>query len=240
MIIKGMVTSSPNKNTTITDNSTTCKSISTVNSITNTNNSFSIASLITPQPTELITTSLKLSPVESDCMFSLTGYSQVIEPTTENLQYNLNKNYWNNDSCNNETMKPNENIKKSKRKEASSSSDCASDETYKLSRPDSACSSEAASSASSGAAATAVVNSKNHIEYHLTNSSFGSTESTSSFPLSQPGFNSGSSSSAINFNTNEKPLHPKLASIQVLIESKSLWDEFDQLGTEMIVTKAGR
>ena len=39
---------------------------------------------------------------------------------------------------------------------------------------------------------------------------------------------------------NEKPLHPKLASIRVSIESKSLWDEFDQLGTEMIVTKAGR
>ena len=38
----------------------------------------------------------------------------------------------------------------------------------------------------------------------------------------------------------DKPLHPKLASIRVQIESKSLWDEFDQLGTEMIVTKAGR
>ena len=39
---------------------------------------------------------------------------------------------------------------------------------------------------------------------------------------------------------NEKFLHPKLSSIKVHIESKSLWDEFDQLGTEMIVTKAGR
>jgi hypothetical protein len=38
----------------------------------------------------------------------------------------------------------------------------------------------------------------------------------------------------------DKPLHPKLVSIRVQIESKSLWDEFDQLGTEMIVTKAGR
>ena len=38
----------------------------------------------------------------------------------------------------------------------------------------------------------------------------------------------------------EKPLHPKLSSIKVQLESKSLWDEFDQLGTEMIVTKAGR
>ncbi|CAF0746794.1 unnamed protein product [Brachionus calyciflorus] len=41
-------------------------------------------------------------------------------------------------------------------------------------------------------------------------------------------------------NSSEKYLHPKLASIKVQIESKSLWDEFDQLGTEMIVTKAGR
>lgn len=41
-------------------------------------------------------------------------------------------------------------------------------------------------------------------------------------------------------NSNEKQLHPKLGNIRVQIESKSLWDEFDQLGTEMIVTKAGR
>ena len=41
-------------------------------------------------------------------------------------------------------------------------------------------------------------------------------------------------------NASEKPLHPKLATIKVILESKSLWDEFDQLGTEMIVTKAGR
>lgn len=40
--------------------------------------------------------------------------------------------------------------------------------------------------------------------------------------------------------SSDKPMHPKLASIKINIESKSLWDEFDQLGTEMIVTKAGR
>ena len=232
-----MVTTSSKTNTANTENSNTFYKSTNNN---NSNNPFSIASLITTQSTEL-TTSLNLNSIESDCMFNL---NQVIEPANGNLQYNsINKSYWSNetklnDSCN--EMRQNENTKKSKRKEASSSSDCVSDETFKLSRPDSACSSEAASSASSGAAATAVVNSKNHIEYHLTNSSFGSTESTSSFPLSQIGFNSGSNSSAINFNANEKPLHPKLASIQVFIESKSLWDEFDQLGTEMIVTKAGR
>ena len=56
-------------------------------------------------------------------------------------------------------------------------------------------------------------------------------------------------SSSSNFNNNnnnncsvlsDKPLHPKLASIKVHLESKTLWDEFDSLGTEMIVTKAGR
>lgn len=41
-------------------------------------------------------------------------------------------------------------------------------------------------------------------------------------------------------NIYEKPINPKLASIKVTLESKLLWDEFDQLGTEMIVTKAGR
>jgi hypothetical protein len=40
--------------------------------------------------------------------------------------------------------------------------------------------------------------------------------------------------------TDAKPMHPKLSLIDVHIESKQLWDEFDQLGTEMIVTKAGR
>jgi hypothetical protein len=45
---------------------------------------------------------------------------------------------------------------------------------------------------------------------------------------------------ATHDNANGKQIHPKLAQIKVHLESKSLWDEFDQLGTEMIVTKAGR
>ncbi|KAK1340633.1 hypothetical protein QTO34_017023 [Cnephaeus nilssonii] len=32
----------------------------------------------------------------------------------------------------------------------------------------------------------------------------------------------------------------KVASVSVQLEVKALWDEFNQLGTEMIVTKAGR
>ena len=37
-----------------------------------------------------------------------------------------------------------------------------------------------------------------------------------------------------------KPLHHKLMNVSVHLEMKDLWDEFDHLGTEMIVTKAGR
>lgn len=37
-----------------------------------------------------------------------------------------------------------------------------------------------------------------------------------------------------------RPLHPKLWNVQASLEMKSLWAEFDELGTEMIVTKAGR
>lgn len=36
------------------------------------------------------------------------------------------------------------------------------------------------------------------------------------------------------------PLHPKLTCVAATLEMKSLWDEFHELGTEMIVTKAGR
>jgi T-box protein 1 len=38
----------------------------------------------------------------------------------------------------------------------------------------------------------------------------------------------------------KKPLHPKLCSVMAQLEMKPLWDEFNELGTEMIVTKAGR
>nr|XP_053631099.1 T-box transcription factor TBX1-like [Cherax quadricarinatus] len=38
----------------------------------------------------------------------------------------------------------------------------------------------------------------------------------------------------------KKPLHAKLLSVSASLEMKALWDEFNELGTEMIVTKAGR
>ncbi|RWS09788.1 T-box transcription factor TBX10-like protein [Dinothrombium tinctorium] len=36
------------------------------------------------------------------------------------------------------------------------------------------------------------------------------------------------------------PLNRKLWSVKATLEMKCLWDEFNELGTEMIVTKAGR
>lgn len=44
----------------------------------------------------------------------------------------------------------------------------------------------------------------------------------------------------IDGDEGNKPLHAKLANVSCQLEMKSLWDEFDELGTEMIVTKAGR
>ena len=44
----------------------------------------------------------------------------------------------------------------------------------------------------------------------------------------------------VDFEPEKKPLHPKLAGVVAHLEMKPLWDEFNELGTEMIVTKAGR
>ncbi|CAF1215166.1 unnamed protein product [Rotaria magnacalcarata] len=51
---------------------------------------------------------------------------------------------------------------------------------------------------------------------------------------------SGNENMSNGNNEMKKPLHPKLANIRMVLESKSLWDEFDKLGTEMIVTRSGR
>uniref|UniRef100_UPI00398E5697 T-box transcription factor TBX1 isoform X2 n=1 Tax=Pristiophorus japonicus TaxID=55135 RepID=UPI00398E5697 len=52
----------------------------------------------------------------------------------------------------------------------------------------------------------------------------------------------GASSCASVSASNKAPVkkNPKVANITVQLEMKALWDEFNQLGTEMIVTKAGR
>ena len=45
----------------------------------------------------------------------------------------------------------------------------------------------------------------------------------------------------LNINDEtKKPLHPKLTDIKLTLELKSLWDEFNKFGTEMIVTRSGR
>ena len=88
---------------------------------------------------------------------------------------------------------------------------------------------------------------KNYSESSIKNAS--SRSHSSSPNISNPHSfinNENNSSHSFNLLNNsssssyDKPLHPKLCGIKVQIESKSLWDEFDQLGTEMIVTKAGR
>lgn len=52
--------------------------------------------------------------------------------------------------------------------------------------------------------------------------------------------NCSSSSSNSPPNKSLVKKNPKVANINVQLEMKALWDEFNQLGTEMIVTKAGR
>ncbi|KAG7263258.1 hypothetical protein CRUP_004752 [Coryphaenoides rupestris] len=63
----------------------------------------------------------------------------------------------------------------------------------------------------------------------------------------QQGDSNCSSSSSSSSSSNSTPngsksivkKNPKVANINVQLEMKALWDEFNQLGTEMIVTKAG-
>lgn len=50
----------------------------------------------------------------------------------------------------------------------------------------------------------------------------------------------GGESSAGEGAGAKRPLHPALLGAGAALEAKPLWEEFHQLGTEMIVTKAGR
>ncbi|MEE6520151.1 hypothetical protein FKM82_017963 [Ascaphus truei] len=61
-------------------------------------------------------------------------------------------------------------------------------------------------------------------------------------PESGASSSSCSSSSTPGSSSNKASVkkNPKVANITVQLEMKALWDEFNQLGTEMIVTKAGR
>ncbi|XP_014340635.1 T-box transcription factor TBX1 isoform X2 [Latimeria chalumnae] len=58
-----------------------------------------------------------------------------------------------------------------------------------------------------------------------------------------PEADTGASNCSSTSTPSSKPpvkKNPKVANITVQLEMKALWDEFNQLGTEMIVTKAGR
>ena len=57
---------------------------------------------------------------------------------------------------------------------------------------------------------------------------------------STPGSGAATGTTTAAPRAPEKPLHPKLLAVSAQLEMKNLWDEFDSLGTEMIVTKAGR
>lgn len=54
---------------------------------------------------------------------------------------------------------------------------------------------------------------------------------------SSPG---GENNSEEETGQSKKPLHPALLGAGGALEARPLWEEFHQLGTEMIVTKAGR
>ncbi|XP_006893462.1 PREDICTED: T-box transcription factor TBX10 [Elephantulus edwardii] len=50
----------------------------------------------------------------------------------------------------------------------------------------------------------------------------------------------GPGAPAVAEPSGQGPKNPRVSSVTVQLEMKSLWEEFNQLGTEMIVTKAGR
>ncbi|XP_014393597.1 PREDICTED: T-box transcription factor TBX10 [Myotis brandtii] len=55
------------------------------------------------------------------------------------------------------------------------------------------------------------------------------------------GLSTGSTGAqAMGEPTGQGPKNPHVSSVTVQLEMKALWEEFNQLGTEMIVTKAGR
>jgi hypothetical protein len=58
--------------------------------------------------------------------------------------------------------------------------------------------------------------------------------------LSSNSSNSQRNGKSESLASNKLPVHSKLASVTATLEMKALWDEFNELGTEMIVTKAGR
>lgn len=52
--------------------------------------------------------------------------------------------------------------------------------------------------------------------------------------------NEDSTASSAEGINSKRPIHPALIGAGSVLEARPLWEEFHQLGTEMIVTKAGR
>ncbi|XP_077901624.1 T-box transcription factor TBX10, partial [Ictidomys tridecemlineatus] len=55
-----------------------------------------------------------------------------------------------------------------------------------------------------------------------------------------PGTSSSAEAHSVAEPPGQGPKNPRVSSVMVQLEMKPLWEEFNQLGTEMIVTKAGR
>ncbi|XP_069788710.1 T-box transcription factor TBX1 isoform X1 [Narcine bancroftii] len=70
--------------------------------------------------------------------------------------------------------------------------------------------------------------------------SYSSFESSGSASSSEADTGASNCSSVAASGKALVKKNPKVANITVQLEMKALWDEFNQLGTEMIVTKAGR
>ena len=53
-------------------------------------------------------------------------------------------------------------------------------------------------------------------------------------------FTGSTGAPAVAEATEQGPKNPRVSGVMVQLEMKALWEEFNHLGTEMIVTKAGR
>lgn len=78
-------------------------------------------------------------------------------------------------------------------------------------------------------------------QFSLTNKNTNQSDDTGfSSPHSSPGMTSPELIQSKKEAKQPVQKNPKVASVQARLEMKQLWDEFNDLGTEMIVTKAGR
>lgn len=78
-------------------------------------------------------------------------------------------------------------------------------------------------------------------QFSLTNKNTNQSDDTGfSSPHSSPGMTSPDLIQSKKETKQPVQKNPKVASVQARLEMKQLWDEFNDLGTEMIVTKAGR